>query len=123
MTCTFTLSPKWGCDKLSESVLPVACPNTKVDPECELSNLWLVLMQDQVAKYVVPLPSLIPEHSTRPFHPLVVLEVGSSTKFQLLSHCNIVGPSLGLTRNLGMRHVVSELWLSSNQFLGVLDDT
>ncbi len=33
----------------SESVLPVACPNTKVDPEWRLTNLWLVLMQDRVA--------------------------------------------------------------------------
>ncbi len=27
----------------SESVLPMACSNTKVDPECGLTNLWLVL--------------------------------------------------------------------------------
>jgi hypothetical protein len=26
----------------SESVLPVACPNTKGVPKCELTNLWLV---------------------------------------------------------------------------------
>jgi hypothetical protein len=26
----------------SESVLPVACPNTKVDPKWSLTNLWLV---------------------------------------------------------------------------------
>jgi hypothetical protein len=27
----------------SESKLPVACPNTKGVPECELTHLWLVL--------------------------------------------------------------------------------
>jgi len=31
------LSP--GCGKSNESVLPVACPNTKSDSECELTNL------------------------------------------------------------------------------------
>jgi hypothetical protein len=35
------LPPSTGC---GESVLPVACPNTKVDPEWKLTNLWLVLM-------------------------------------------------------------------------------
>jgi hypothetical protein len=59
-----------GRGESSESMLPVACHNTKVDPECGLTNLWLVLMQDRVAKYVVPLPSLIPELSARPSHPL-----------------------------------------------------
>jgi len=34
-----------------------------------------------------------------------VLEVGSGTKFQLLSFFNIVGPLLGLTKNLGARHL------------------
>ncbi len=34
----------------------------------------------------------------------LVLEVGSGTKFQLLPLFNIVGPFLGLTRNLGARH-------------------
>jgi len=34
----------------------------------------------------------------------LVLEVGSGTKFQLLSLFNIVGPFLGLTRNLGACH-------------------
>jgi hypothetical protein len=41
------LSP--GRGESSESMLPVACPNTKVDPEWRLTNLWLVLMQDRVA--------------------------------------------------------------------------
>jgi putative heme degradation protein len=36
--------------------------------------------------------------------PPLVLEVGSGTKFQLLLFFNIVGPFLGLTRNLGARH-------------------
>jgi hypothetical protein len=59
-----------GRGESSESMLPVACSNTKGDPECGLTNLWLVLMQDRVVKYVVPLPSLIPKLSTCPFHPL-----------------------------------------------------
>jgi hypothetical protein len=32
-----------GRGELSESKLPVACPNPKGVPECELTNLWLVL--------------------------------------------------------------------------------
>ncbi len=35
-----------------------------------------------------------------------MLEAGSGTKFQLLPFFNIVGPFLGLTRNLGARHNV-----------------
>ncbi len=35
-----------------------------------------------------------------------MLEAGSDTKFQLLTLFNIVGPFLGLTRNLGARHQV-----------------
>jgi hypothetical protein len=95
------LPPSPGHGESSESVLPMACPNTKGDPECGLTNLWLVLMQDRVAKYVVPQPSLIPELLARPSHPPLVLEAGSGIKFQLLPHLKIIGPSLGLTRNLG----------------------
>ncbi len=36
------LPPSLGRGESSESVLPVACPNTKGVPECELTNLWLV---------------------------------------------------------------------------------
>jgi hypothetical protein len=43
------LPPSPGRGESSESVLPMACPNTKVDPEWRLTNLWLVLMQDRVA--------------------------------------------------------------------------
>jgi hypothetical protein len=39
-----SLSPGHG--ESSESVLLVACPNTKSVSESELTNLWLVLMQD-----------------------------------------------------------------------------
>jgi hypothetical protein len=39
-----------GRGESSESVLPVVCPNTKNVSEGELTNLWLVLMQDQVTK-------------------------------------------------------------------------
>jgi hypothetical protein len=36
------LPPNPGRGESSEFVLPVACPNTKVDPEWKLINLWLV---------------------------------------------------------------------------------
>jgi hypothetical protein len=36
------LPPSPGRGESSEFVLPVACPNTKGGPECELTNLWLV---------------------------------------------------------------------------------
>jgi hypothetical protein len=39
-----------------------------------------------------------------PLSPPLVLEAGSGTKFQLFSLFNIVGPFLGLTRNLGARY-------------------
>jgi hypothetical protein len=38
-----------------------------------------------------------------PLSPPLVLEIGSGTKFQLFLFFNIVGPFLGLTRNLGAR--------------------
>jgi len=38
-----------------------------------------------------------------PLSPPLVLEAGNDTKFQLLPLFNIVGPLLGLTRNLGAR--------------------
>jgi hypothetical protein len=41
------LSPDHG--ESSEFVLPVACPDTKSDPEWRLTNLCLVLMQYRVA--------------------------------------------------------------------------
>jgi hypothetical protein len=37
------LPPSPGCGESSESVLPVACPNTKGVSESELTLLWLVL--------------------------------------------------------------------------------
>ncbi len=40
-----------------------------------------------------------------PLSPPLVLEAGSGTKFQLLPLFNIVGPFLGLTRNLGAHHI------------------
>jgi hypothetical protein len=36
------LPPSPGRGESSEFVLPVICPNTKGDPECELTLLWLV---------------------------------------------------------------------------------
>jgi hypothetical protein len=41
-----------------------------------------------------------------PLSPLLVLEAGSGTKFQLLPLFNIVGPFLGLIKNLGARQLV-----------------
>jgi hypothetical protein len=59
-----------GRGESSESKLPVACPNTKGVPECELTNLWLVLDAGSCNKIIVPLPSLILELLARPSHPL-----------------------------------------------------
>jgi len=44
------LPPSPGRGESSESMLPMICPNTKSDSECELTNLWLGLMQDQITK-------------------------------------------------------------------------
>ncbi len=84
-----------------ESMLPMACPNTKSDSECELTNLLVGFDAGPNNKISCPLPSLIPELSAHPSHPALVLEAGSGTKFQLLPLSNIVGPLVGLTRNLG----------------------
>jgi hypothetical protein len=43
------LPPSLGRGESNEFVLPVACLNSKSDPEWRLTNLWLVLMQDRVA--------------------------------------------------------------------------
>jgi hypothetical protein len=45
------------------------CPNTKGVPECELTNLWLVLDAGPCNKIIVPLPSLIPEPQHTPSNP------------------------------------------------------
>ncbi len=50
-----------GRGESNESKLLVACPNTKGVPECELTNLWLVLDAGLCNKIIVPLPSLLPE--------------------------------------------------------------
>jgi hypothetical protein len=68
--------PSPGCGESSESKLPVACPNTKGVPECELTNLWLVLDAGPCNKIIVPLPSLISEPQHAPL-PLLVLRAGS----------------------------------------------
>jgi hypothetical protein len=55
-----------------------------------------------------------------PLLALLVLEAGSGTKFQLLPLVNIVGPFLGLTRNLGARqslyinslHIVKKMFVT-----------
>jgi hypothetical protein len=62
------LPPSPGCGESSVLKLPVACPNTKGVPECELTNLWLVLDAWPCNKIIVPIPSLIPEPSTS-FYP------------------------------------------------------
>ncbi len=60
-------SPDHG--ESSESKLPVACPNTKGVPECELTNLWLVLDVGPCNKIIIPLHSLIPEPQHTPSTP------------------------------------------------------
>jgi hypothetical protein len=40
-----------------------------------------------------------------PLSPPLMLEVGNGTKFQSLPLFNIVGPTLGLTKNLGACHL------------------
>jgi hypothetical protein len=89
-----------GRDESSESQLPVACPNTKGVPECELTLLWLVLDAGLCHKIMVPLPSLIPKLLACPFHPPLVLEVGSDPKFQFLLHFNTLGPVSGSNKEL-----------------------
>jgi hypothetical protein len=44
----FPLSP--GRGESNESVLPMACFNTKSDPKCGLTPLWLVLMQVRISE-------------------------------------------------------------------------
>jgi hypothetical protein len=58
-----------GRGELSESKLPMVCPNTKGVSECELTRLWLVLDARLCNKIIVPFPSLIPKLLARPSHP------------------------------------------------------
>jgi hypothetical protein len=46
-----------------------------------------------------------------PLSPPLVLEAGSGTKFQLLPLFNIIGPFLGLTRNLRARQHIHQGWV------------
>ncbi len=89
-----------GRGESSESKLLVACPNIKGVPECELTHLWWVLDVGSHNKIIVPLPSLISERLAHPSHRPLVLEVGSSPKFQLLPHFNILRPSSGSNKEL-----------------------
>ncbi len=52
-----------------------------------------------------------------------MLEVGSDTEFQLFLLFNIVGPFLGLTRNLGARQggPSPKRWLTSTSSKHILD--
>jgi hypothetical protein len=51
---------------------------------------------------------LVPSRSSNtPLYPSKCCELGSGSKFQLLPHCRILGPSSGSTRNLGVRHIVN----------------
>jgi hypothetical protein len=58
-----------------------------------------------------------------PLSPPLVLKVGSVLRIPHISVTRVTYPQLGLTRDLGARHVVSELRLSSVHFLGVSDGT
>jgi hypothetical protein len=64
------LPPSPGHGESSEFKLPLACPNTKGVPKCDLTHLWLVLVVGSCNKIIVPLPSLIPELLARPSYPL-----------------------------------------------------
>jgi len=44
------LPPNPGRGESSESMLPMACPNTKGVSQGDLTLLWLVFMQDQITK-------------------------------------------------------------------------
>jgi hypothetical protein len=47
---------------------------------------------------------LVPSWSSNtPLYPSKCCELGTDSKFQLLPHCRILGPSSGCTRNLGAR--------------------
>ncbi len=70
------LPPNPGRGESSESKLLVDYPNTKGVPECELTNLWLVLDAGPCNKIIIPLPSLIPEPQHAPL-PLLLLRAGS----------------------------------------------
>jgi hypothetical protein len=70
------LPPSLGRGESSESKLPVARPNTKGVPECELTNLGLVLDARLCNKIIGPLPNLILEPHHAPL-PLLVLRIGN----------------------------------------------
>jgi hypothetical protein len=101
------LPPSPGHGESSESKLPVACPNTKGVPECELTHLWLVLDARLCNKIIVPLPSLIPELLACPSHPFQCWKLGAAPICNFFRISAYLDPQVGLTRNLGARHIWS----------------
>jgi len=55
----------------------------QMSAEWVLTNLWFVLDAGPCKNIIVPLPSLIPGLLARLSYPPLVLEVGSTSKFQL----------------------------------------
>jgi hypothetical protein len=97
------LPPSPGRGESSESKLAMACPNTKGVPECELTNLWLVLDAEPCNKIIVPLPSQIPELLARPSHPLYCWKLGTAPSFNSFRISTYLDLQVGLTKNFGAR--------------------
>ncbi len=98
-----------GCPQV-RAVVNLVCPccpwlvlAPKVFQLCTNHFVWVVCRPVWVSEacqlFLVPSRS-----SNTPLYPSKCCELGSGSKFQLLPHCRILGPSSGSTRNLGARH-------------------
>jgi hypothetical protein len=91
------------------SLMCSCCPWFVLAPRvlqlCTNHFMWVVCktmwMSEACQLFLVPSRS-----SNTPLYPSKYCELGSGSKFQLLPHCRILGPSSGSIRNLGARHCV-----------------
>jgi len=99
------LPPSPGRGKSSESKVAHGLSEHQMDAEWVLTNLGLVLDAGPCNNIIVPLPSLILGLLACPSYPPLVLEVGSSPQVPTFYNSTYLDPQVGLTRNLGARHL------------------
>jgi hypothetical protein len=105
----WSLPPNLGRGESSESKAAHGLSQHQMDAEWVLTNLGLVLDAGPCNNIIIPLPSLIPGLLARPSYPPLVLEVGSGPQVPTFHNSTYLDPQVGLTRNLGVHHLVSEL--------------
>jgi hypothetical protein len=92
------------------SLVCLCCPWFVLAPKvfqlCTNHFVWVLCRPVWMSKacHIFLVPS---RSSNTPLYPSKCCELGSGSKFQLLPHCRILGPSSGSTRNLGARQLLN----------------